>query len=1237
MRTRGSEPSDRHRTGNNDSRCRGRALAGALLLASLAATPAAAQLPSGNEAEDIVRAAYGKVLASASGLDRSFQISVVRFEHHAAAEFDVLPRSGFVTLPLDRFIEGTFSYAGGELSWAPAWRLVENPPPESGSGEDTIETLLQLAGANDPGWLDAVGVTRYTVTLTLQGIQRAYNAAAYWFPSSGTSDYDVRFVDWVLQDLTTIVTWDTSGIVTTPPPEPAANDQCVPETFGPFLKSFQADDSQRTRPERDHDLLFFDGYHEVEANASASCSCKEDCFQECKPVIQNLTCRHVGYSRGHAWKFHVGGSSPGIHTIDDFVDGAGCKVAIKCAFRGCPVEACGFSVRAQVSVIGIISFALTPNDTIIWESPDLSWQLNCPDCTRLFNVGGDVHGLEPDASLDLIFDGASVDAELEITHDGGFQFPEPFPEGETYLIKKREHCTSCDIDNASGTLEHNINDIDVVCQATGCSRVGFELSFETSEGEPTNDTGQVVVRLAYGDSTGGSEGGEETMNVSQPGTYVFDAQINQGTAWVVDPQGLPPVVACTTVNGEDEAGSSGIQYADITCTVASDSYSVTVSISPTLNHTAFAALRVGSSGPPVGLHVLDPGENNYTFDPLLPDGTLYSVGVTSTENWFCATVTDVINGDDAVASVACTSNPNLPNPPPPDFSLHIPPLPIPPYPPPRMLIPPGQPPAGPTCQTVWEQEEIPCPPNSPTPPPCFATVITVVCNDAGNQVVAPVLTVSLPPAGSGPITGIDSALPLNASAEHLHGVLGFAIKIDNQWFASYPAAGTPQTFALPVSSIGTSQLADGEHSVGIFAVGDDPLGTMSVGASYDFIVDHPGGGGGGGSDTEPPQVSIDQPDNGATLSPGTVVVRAQASDDSGISKVEFFRNGVNQGVRHTDTSYPYEWHWQAAPGNHALDVKAYDASPNQNSAFATRHYVNVQEAPCGDPTPPSVDLTAPATNSTHATGSVIRLSADATDSVGVTKVEFFVDSVKVGTDTTAPYWFDWTSSGTGPRVITAKAYDACNSTVSAPRTITLVANPCSNPPPPPTVSLTAPANGSSHTTGVPLTISATASQGVTKVEFYRNISQNPIGTDTSAPYSVSWTPGGTGSVTLTAKAYDGCSTTTSAGRAITLVSNPCAGDTTGPTVAVTWPESGSLPASEAWEMRASATDPGEVDLVEFFVNGSSAGTDHDSPWKVGWSPQPGSYSVKARAVDGCGNEKVSPTVEVTLTSGPTPD
>ncbi len=64
---------------------------------------------------------------------------------------------------------------------------------------------------------------------------------------------------------------------------------------------------------------------------------------------------------------------------------------------------------------------------------------------------------------------------------------------------------------------------------------------------------------------------------------------------------------------------------------------------------------------------------------------------------------------------------------------------------------------------------------------------------------------------------------------------------------------------------------------------------------YEFVELHNDSTGGG--DTQAPATAITAPANGATVS-GTVSVTASASDNVGVTRVEFFLDGVLQSHRH---------------------------------------------------------------------------------------------------------------------------------------------------------------------------------------------------------------------------------------------------------------------------------------------------------------------------------------------------
>ncbi|MGB2709917.1 MAG: Ig-like domain-containing protein [Conexibacter sp.] len=185
-------------------------------------------------------------------------------------------------------------------------------------------------------------------------------------------------------------------------------------------------------------------------------------------------------------------------------------------------------------------------------------------------------------------------------------------------------------------------------------------------------------------------------------------------------------------------------------------------------------------------------------------------------------------------------------------------------------------------------------------------------------------------------------------------------------------------------------------------------------------------------DTGPPAVSVSAPAEGASVT-GTVTLTADASDDKGVDRVEFLVDGALVG---TDTTAPYSADWAsgtAAGNSAAITARATDKAGNVTiSAVRTVTVVHP------DAVAPTVALTAPADGAT--VENTVMLSADASDDVGVDHVDFLVGGSVVGSDTTAPYSFDWDSSSAGASAtITARAYDAAgNGTTSAARTVTVL-------------------------------------------------------------------------------------------------------------------------------------------------------------------------------------------------------
>ena len=186
---------------------------------------------------------------------------------------------------------------------------------------------------------------------------------------------------------------------------------------------------------------------------------------------------------------------------------------------------------------------------------------------------------------------------------------------------------------------------------------------------------------------------------------------------------------------------------------------------------------------------------------------------------------------------------------------------------------------------------------------------------------------------------------------------------------------------------------------------------------------------------------------------------------------------------------------------------------------------------------------------------------------------------------------------------------------------------------PPTVSMTAPANGAT-VSGKTVAVSATASDNVavTSVQFKLD-GVNLGAADTATPYTFTWdsTTASNGSHVLTAVASDGAGNTTTATSVTVTVSN----DTTAPTVSMTAPAAGST-VSATVTVSADASDNVGVAGVQFKLDGANLGAEVTAaPYNVSWNTTTtanGSHSLTAVARDAAGNTATSVAVAVTVSN-----
>ena len=339
-------------------------------------------------------------------------------------------------------------------------------------------------------------------------------------------------------------------------------------------------------------------------------------------------------------------------------------------------------------------------------------------------------------------------------------------------------------------------------------------------------------------------------------------------------------------------------------------------------------------------------------------------------------------------------------------------------------------------------------------------------------------------------------------------------------------------------------------------------------------------------------------------------------------------------VYHTAESAPFE-------GAVSIDVSKQttatitDLDPNLSYSFAVTAYnasgiestfSNIVSIP--EQSPPTVDISSPA-DSVSVSGTVL-ISVNASDNVGVTKVEFYVNGVLKSTDTGAPYAYSWDTSSvtSGTYALMAKAYDAAGNVSQSSRSVTVVNDSIA-----PTVALTSPANNASVSGIVAINSSASDNVGVTNVEFYSN--GILLYASNVAPYSFNWDTRavGNGSYSITAKAYDNAGHNTVSSSVAVTVNNPVP-DVTAPTLS-----SFTLPTT-ATDLTVSVTGLGASDSVGvtgfLITESATAPTASASDWSASAPTtftfsSAGSNTAYAWAKDAAGNISAARAASTTIT------
>ena len=457
---------------------------------------------------------------------------------------------------------------------------------------------------------------------------------------------------------------------------------------------------------------------------------------------------------------------------------------------------------------------------------------------------------------------------------------------------------------------------------------------------------------------------------------------------------------------------------------------------------------------------------------------------------------------------------------------------------------------------------------------------------------APTVSMTAPADGATP----SGMVTVSATASDNVGVVGVQFLLDDSLL------GTEDTTEPYFISWDSTTASSGPHRLSARA--RDAAGNLTTSAAVSVTIDNTA-----------PAVSITAPADGATVS-GMVTVSATASDNTGVIGVQFLLDGVALGTEVTTGPYALSWDSTTAnSGSHMLSARARDAAGNLTTSATVSVTI--------DNGAPTVSMTAPANGAT--VSGMVTVSATASDNIGVVGVQFLLDGVPLGAeDTTGPYSISWdsTTANSGSHTLSAQARDAAGHVTTSSTVSVTIDNTA------PTVSMTAPANGSTPSGMVTVSATASDNRGVVGVQFL--LDGVPLGTeDTTGPYSISWdsTAASSGSHTLSARARDAAGNfTTSPTVSVTI-------DNTAPTISMTAPANGAA-VSGTVTVSATASDNRGVVGVQFLLDGVPLGAeDRTAPYSISWNTKAvslGSHTLAARARDAVGNQTTSAGIVVTV-------
>jgi len=354
-----------------------------------------------DQARLVIETAY-RTLEEYSGNALAFQLDA--FETVPASQLDRVRLAEIATLPGGRLIDVSrrvrqnYAIGTSAVVYAPSWSTSEVVWLDADVGVDldrvSVAKAFSQAAEGQPGLARVRALTTYSVTVTLEGESRIYQAAFLWLPSDESGRLTFFAIDHIVQGVgeaaREVLPYGTGTLV-----EPGVLES-FPAAAGTQICTGWSNTSSQTRELTGTNGHYSGDYHRSHAEFQVTCGCDTNCRSTCDAYVNNESCVDVGFFSKDACHKLASNVRASSDQIDDGPSGgAACGGGYGCIQKACLFCLCGLSVEVQISKAAKVTFASSGDPN--WQG-NLEYTRTCGACNPVeeyYVTTGGTHAIIP--------------------------------------------------------------------------------------------------------------------------------------------------------------------------------------------------------------------------------------------------------------------------------------------------------------------------------------------------------------------------------------------------------------------------------------------------------------------------------------------------------------------------------------------------------------------------------------------------------------------------------------------------------------------------------------------------------------------------------------------------------------------------------------------------------------------------------------------------------------------------